>query len=277
VTRTRLAAVAIGAALSVACGFNRIHTEPQTNVRRSSTRMLLEGKPFDLHLARPATPRADDVLVVYASGDGGWFGAAVHMFEEIPRNGYYAAGFSSRAFLNLERPSGEVATLDRLVGDYESIIAQAQGAMGLPASTRTVLTGWSRGAAFAVLVASHPRERRRIAGVVAIGLDEGADLAKHNDEGDDDDDHGRVFDKGRRPSFDTYHLMKSSSLRAVVIQATGDQYLPASEARRLFGDDSPTRRFFAVEARNHRFSGATAPFDRTLGCALAWVVAPPSP
>jgi type IV secretory pathway VirJ component len=273
---TRLA-LAVGAALSIACGFTRIHNEPQADVHRTSTRMMLEGKPFDLHLAKPATAAADDVLVVYASGDGGWFGTGVRMFEEIPRNGYYAAGFSSRAFLNLERPSGEVATLDRLVGDYELIIARAQNALGLPPSTRTVLAGWSRGATFAVLVGSHQGERPRVAGVVAIGLDQGADLAKHNDEGDDDDDSQRVFAKGRRPSFDTYRLMKNSSLRAVVIQATGDQYLPAPEAHRLFGDDSPTRRFFAVEARNHRFSGATAQFDRTLACALAWVVSPASP
>jgi hypothetical protein len=96
----------------------------------------------------------------------------------------------------------------------------------------------------------------------------------HSDEGDDDG--RRVFDKGH-PAFDTYRLIRSSPLRAVVIQATGDQYLPSAEARRLFGDDSPARRFFEVDARNHRFSGATAQFDRTLDLALAWIVSPASP
>jgi hypothetical protein len=269
-----LAVTAVTAALSVACGLNRIHTEPLTEVQRSSTTMLLEGKSLDLHLAMPGTPRADGVLVVYASGDGGWFGAAVHMFEQITRDGYYAAGFSSRAFLNRERPSGGLATRDRLVDDYESIIERARNAMGLSPSTRTVLTGWSRGAAFAVLVASDPREQQRVAGVVAIGLAQGEDLTMHSDE--EDDDGRRVFANGH-PAFDTYRLMRSSPVRAVVIQATGDQYLPAAEARRLFGDDSPTRRLFEVDARNHRFSGATAQFDRTLDIALAWIVSPDTP
>jgi hypothetical protein len=239
--------------------------------------MLVEGQPFDLHLAMPATHRADDALIIYASGDGGWFGAAVHMFDQIGRNGYYAAGFSSRAFLKLKRPSGELTTLDRLVDDYESIIARARSAMGLPPSTPTVLTGWSRGAAFAVLVASDARERPHVAGAVAIGLGPGEDLTKSTDEGDGDDDGPHVFDKGKRAPFDTYRLMNSSPLRIAVIQATGDQYLPASEARRLFGDDSATRRFFTIEARNHRFSGATAQFDQALESALAWILSPHSP
>lgn len=270
-----LAATAVSAALSVACGLDRIHTEPRTEVQRSSTRMLLDGKPLDLHLAKPTMPRANDVLVIYASGDGGWFGAAVHMFEQITRDGYYAAGFSSRALLNLDRPSGELATRDRLVDRYESIIARARSEMGLSPSTRTVLAGWSRGAAFAVLVASDPREQLQVTGVVAIGLAEGEDLTMHSDEGDDDGGR-RVFAKGRT-SFDTYRLMRSSPFRAVVIQATGDQYLPSREAHRLFGDDSPAHRFFEVDARNHRFSGATAQFDRTLDIALAWIVSPDSP
>lgn len=272
-----MVAAAVGAALSAACGPNSVRTQPLTEVHRSSVTMLLEGQPFDLHLAMPATHKADDALIVYASGDGGWFGAAVHMFEQIGRNGYYTAGFSSRAFLNLKRPSGELTTLDRLVDDYESIIGRARSAMGLPPSTPTVLTGWSRGAAFAVLVASDPRERPHVAGAVAIGLGPGEDLTKSTDEGDDDDGGMREFDKGHRPSFDTYHLMRSSPLRVALIQATGDQYLSASEARRLFGDDSPSRRFFAIEARNHRFSGATAQFDRALESALAWILSPHSP
>jgi hypothetical protein len=46
--------------------------------------------------------------------------------------------------------------------------------------------------------------------------------------------------------------------------ATHDNFLPAADARRLFGADSETRRFFSVDARNHRFSGGESQFDRTL-------------
>ena len=55
---------------------------------------------FDLHLAVPAHPRAPDVLVLYASGDGGWFGAAVDMFRAVGDAGFYAVGLSSRTLLH---------------------------------------------------------------------------------------------------------------------------------------------------------------------------------
>ena len=54
----------------------------------------------------PAAPRQPDVLVLYASGDGGWFGAAVDMFTAIAANGFYAVGLSSRSLLHHKRSGG---------------------------------------------------------------------------------------------------------------------------------------------------------------------------
>jgi dienelactone hydrolase len=265
--------VLLAAVCSVSCArFNGLQTQPSSTARLTSARIVLEGKPFDLHLAVPARPMAPDVLVLFASGDGGWFGAAVDMFKEIAGDGYYAVGFSSRTFLNLGRLSDGPGKLDRLVDDYRRVIAQARVALRLPASTRTVLTGWSRGAAFAVLVASEPRAQPDLLGVVAIGLADGEDLNTSSNAGDRDDD-GHPRPVPHRAPFETYRrIPRISPLPCAVIQATHDNYLPASEARPLFGDDSPTRRFFSVDARNHRFSGGKAQFDRALDLALAWIV-----
>jgi len=260
-------------ALSVSCApLGGIHTEPPPSARIFSARLTLEGKPFDLHVASPSRPIAPDVLVLYASGDGGWFGSAVDMFQQIAGDGYYAVGFSSRTFLNLQRRAGEAATVDRLVDDYQRIIAQARLALAMPASTRTVLTGWSRGAAFAVLVASDVRARAGLLGVVAIGLDQGEDLKQSTDPAATADDGPRVA-TGRRSPFETYRRIPSiAPFPCAVIQATHDNYLPAADARRLFGADSETRRFFSVDARNHRFSGGESQFNGTLRLALAWIV-----
>ncbi|MGE5815588.1 MAG: hypothetical protein ACM36C_13960, partial [Acidobacteriota bacterium] len=128
--------MAIGSALVLlACSTApAVHTsppQPRDETRQWSTTILLHGKPLELHLSKPRTPVTADVLVLYASGDGGWFGAAVDMFRQIGRNGYLAVGFSSRAFLKIERPHGVLVTAADLSDEYEQILKAARADMGL--------------------------------------------------------------------------------------------------------------------------------------------------
>ena len=99
-----------------------------------------------------------------------------------------------------------------LADAYDEMVVHARRELGLDATTtRTVLTGWSRGAAFSVLVASEPAAAHPVLGVIAVGLAEGEDLQ---------------------------------------ISAAEDDT-----------DDTPARRFYAVDARNHRFAGGKLAFD----------------
>ena len=66
-------------------------------------------------------------------------------------------------------------------------------------------------------------------------------------------------------------LSRIAPRRAVVIQATGDSYLPATRARELFGSDSTVRRLVAIDARNHRFGGGESSFGTALVEAVEWV------
>ena len=220
-------------------------------------------------------PAAPGMAVLYASGDGGWFGAAVDMFRRIADAGYPIVGFSSRAFLKIERPRGApLVSAAQLAAEYEDITAQARIALGLDDSSRVVLTGWSRGAAFSVLVASEPTEQEHLLGVVAIGLGEGEDLTISGDDDASDDGHPSAT---RHWPFDTYaRLAQVAPLPCAVIQATRDNYFPAASARRRFGPDTPQRRFYAIEAKNHRFSGGKAAFDAALLDAIRWIVSQPS-
>ena len=129
-----------------------------------------------MHFSVPVRPVAPDILVLYASGDGGWFGAAVDMFAQFGREGYYAAGFSSRAFLSLERSTGELINGGQIADEYRQILAPPRTRLGLASSTRTVLTGRSRGAAFAVLVGADRSLQPDLAGVIAIGLPDEEEL-----------------------------------------------------------------------------------------------------
>jgi len=269
-------AVLLTALVHTACVLNpRPRSHVEVPVRESSTSVLLHGKPLELHLAVPQKPSADDVIVLYASGDGGWFGAAVDMFRLIARAGYRAVGFSSRAFLKVDRPRGAPVSPSQLAREYEDILARARAAMRLSATTPAILTGWSRGAAFAVLVGSERAARSDVRGVIAIGLGEGEDLEVNGPS--DETDEGERAEGDRQWPFEPYaQIAHLGSLPCAVIQASRDNYLPAATAHDLFGPDTPVRRFYAIEARNHRFSGGKAAFHDALIDAIRWM-APPLP
>jgi hypothetical protein len=242
-------------------------TEGSPAPRVTSGRVTLHGRPLELHLAAPVRADASRVLVLYASGDGGWFGAAVDMFRTIAGAGYYTAGFSSRAFLRLERPKGSLVSAEQLAEEYERIIGDAHSLLSLAPDVPTIVTGWSRGASFAVLVASEPLLKPHLAGVVAIGLAEGEDLAVS----DDDDDEGGANGAPQVWPFEPYkRIPEIDPLPCAVIQASGDNFLPAARAKTLFGPETPLRRFYTVEASNHRFSGGRTAFASDLLDALRW-------
>jgi len=87
------------------------------------------------------------------------------------------------------------------------------------------------------------------AGIVAIGLTAEEDL---NVVGESDDDPDPVeVKKGRHhgAGISLYPLIDDVAPgRSAVIQATGDKYLPAAQARALFGADTALRRFYEVPA-----------------------------
>ncbi len=239
-------------------------------------RVWLHGKSLDLHLGIPHTGRQKNVLVLYGSGDGGWFGAAVDMFKDIAQMGYPVVGFSTKSYLKLLGYNPEPVSVEELTTDYEQIMQQAQRDLALPAETQTILTGWSRGAAFAVLVASEKAVQRQLAGVVVIRLPDKEEL--------------NIRIRGKKilvanyavtrqhVVFDTHErIPRVAPLPLSLIQSTGDDFLPAVEARPLFGGESDNKKFFAVQARNHRFSGGRQEFVRSLKESLVWVCSNISP
>jgi hypothetical protein len=273
----RRAGGAVAALLVVLSGCSAL-PPPQSEVpfsgRRFTATVMLDGQPLELHLSSPATPAAPGVLVLYASGDGGWFGTAVDMFRQVADAGYPAVGFSSRSFLKLRRPRGSPLNAAQLGAEYRQIVAQARASLGMDGTARTILTGWSRGAAFAVLVGSEPGANDDVLGVVAIGLAEGEDLNVNGPE-DETDDGTAPIAKHRWPFENYARIARLGPRRCAVIQATHDGYLPAARARELFGPDTPLRRFYAIDAKNHRFAGGGAAFDAAWLEAIRWIVTPP--
>lgn len=247
------------------CALNPHRT---SGVHEQKVSATLHGKALDLHLAA-ADAAAPRPLVLYASGDGGWFGAAVDMFDAIARDGYNVVGFSARTFLRLERPGGRLSNPEQLASEYDAILTETRRALHLPSETPIVLSGWSRGAAFAILVATARNAPSHVRGVVSIGLADEEDLQVN--EADDDSDDAGAAGSSRRSRFQPYaRIGRLGDIRCAVIQATGDHFLPAARAHELFGAETPSRHFYAITARNHRFSGGRPAFERALADALHW-------
>jgi hypothetical protein len=278
--RILAAAALLATAASEGCAtFSSVDRDPAARPRIFSTTATLRDQPFDLHLAVPPHPRAPDVLVLYASGDGGWFGAAIDMFRAVGDAGFYAVGLSTRTLLQRKLSARRAPSVAELAEDYQVILERASAVLQLPPQSRIILTGWSRGASLAVLAggARHASWNTsgnlsgNLAGVVAIGLAADENLAASSDT-DDDPGSPIARDAG---SLDMYSLLAQvAPHRCAVIQATGDRYLQASRARELFGPDTDQRRLYQVTAKNHRFSGGAEGFVEALRGALDWIAAP---
>jgi Thioesterase domain len=247
------------------------------DVRERSVEVSVHGESLTLHLASPQTPVSpSQALVLYASGDGGWFGAAVGMFHTLASSGSPTVGFSSKQLMDIERKRFKPLGVAQVAESYQQIIAAARAQLQLPADTPVVLTGWSRGAAFSVLVASRLEADSHVVGLVAIGLaaDEHLDIESDTDDEDAATDTKAVgADAPHARPIALYPLLsRMAPRRAVVVQASGDGYLPAARARELFGADTATKRLVAIDARNHRFSGGESSLAEALLDAVGWVV-----
>lgn len=238
----------------------------------STVAVPLHGADLHLHVASvaPASP----ALVVYASGDGGWFGTAIDMWRLLARDGVVTAGFSARAFLKLDRPHGQLLDPTRLAGEYREVVMRLSDALQLPPDVPVILAGWSRGAALSVLAAAERHTVPALAGVIAIGLAGDEDLAIDGPDDESDDGDGATTPAARTAhAFDPYAQIARVPVPVAVIQATHDDYFPAAAAQARFGPDRADRRFIAVDAKNHRFAGGTAAFDAALHEAVRWVLA----
>ena len=242
---------------------------PQKPVEFERT-MTLYDQPLELHLARPAQLQPGMPLLFYATGDGGWRGKDMDTFHRMTRWGYPVAGFSAPSYLSHLGFVSGTTTPARLARDYQRLIEFAKQTLNLPASTRTVLVGVSRGAGLAVVAAGRPELNVELAGVLAVALTREEEYVRQY----------RVH-PGRTPSdmptrelveFQTYeYLDRLRALPLVVIQSTGDNYLPAASARKLFGPDTELRRLVAVQSKSHSFDGARDALYAQMADALTWM------
>ncbi len=237
-----------------------VHRLPQRApaLLQSTDDVTLNGFPVTLHLVRPIAPQARPLLI-YATGDGGWRGKDLDLFRHLASWGYAVAGFSAPQYVKHLRGDAETTTPALLARDYTAIIAAARRDLTLPASTAVILIGVSRGAGLSVVAAGQQAMQQALDGVVVMGLTK-------------EEEHVRWRRRRQSTELEIYdYLPRLGNVPVSVIQSTHDNYLPAEQARTLFGADTDRRQFHAIEARNHSFSGARTALYETLRSSLEWV------
>jgi hypothetical protein len=229
--------------------------------------IVLNDHPLLLHFANPHAP-ASRPLLVYATGDGGWHRKDLDFFHHLILMGYPVVGFDAHDYVTHLGRTSET-TPARLAGDYARIIKSARDALQLATDRPVVLVGVSRGAGLSVVAAGQRGLRPAISGVLAVALTREEEYVMWLRR-------LRIRPRSSAPRtremVETYeYLPLLGNMPVAVIQSTHDNYLPAAEARGLFGGDTPRRRFESIESRNHSFSDARDKLYTETETSLEWI------
>ena len=222
----------------------------------------------DIHATyvRPEQDRHPGYLIMFVTGDDGWFGTSRAVFTHLADEGYTLAGFSAPEALRGVTDSERISTA-RAAQELKDLYAQAKQHLGLPDSTPMLMVGFSRGASAVAFTAVHPELRDGVKGAVAIALTREADYL-HASE--DERRLGVQVDAQDRVQL--YPALKFlGSTPLAVIQSNNDSYVPAAESRQLLGADTATLRLYAIDAKDHGFSNARDKLMQDLDDALRWI------
>lgn len=203
-------------------------------------------------------------LALVASGDGGWVHLAPHIAELLAASGYFVVGLDSKAYLSSFTSNRTTLSTTDVPGDFAALLDHAANG----AASHAFLVGISEGAGLSVLAATDAAVKRRVDGIVAVGLPDKNEL------------DWRLRDsiiyvtKGvpNEPLFSAADLIEQvAPLPVAAIHSTRDEFVPVAEIERIMQRARDPKRLSLVDAANHRFEVGEAELDRKLLDAMQWI------
>jgi pimeloyl-ACP methyl ester carboxylesterase len=212
----------------------------------------------------PAVGGSSHGKVLFTPGDGGWGGFAITIAKRLASSGHDVYGLDTRRYLQSFTGSSVLKPAE-IASDFRQIA----GWIRQGSSERVLLIGWSEGAGLSLAAAADLLNKNIFEGLITIGATEQNILAWHWS------DVMAELRKGlpNEPTFASVdYVGKVAPLPVFMIASSGDEYISLDAARKLFLAAHDPKRMVVIEARDHKYGGATGEFFRTLPDALRWVV-----
>ena len=230
-------------------------------------RVYLHGKPLSIRIYDPppgAPKRPVQVLVV--SGDLGWLAISADVPDRLQAEGYRVIGLNAQSYeVAFTGPHGAHLEPSQIPGDFDTIMEAASVDTTFPAAF--VAIGVSEGSGLAVLAMGQPGASRLCAGVIALGLPVHTALAWRWT------DFPSWITKAEpnEPLADTEDYLARLTVPLVVIHSIHDEYDAIERVRAMVGTVPVPKRFFPVDAPNHRFSRRGRQVQALVDSSIVWL------
>jgi predicted alpha/beta hydrolase len=244
------------------------HEELSHEVKHSTFQATIRGgPPLDLQLYQQEHA-ANQPLMLFTSGDGGWSPFCADIAAHIAASGITVVGIDVKSYLvNFASPQKPISAED-LTRDYDTIARLSIAQTGIDTKAPVVLAGWSLGAGYSVIVATQPEFTLPISRVVAISLPMYGELAWKPSDSVIYFTHGTPHEK----VFDAhFFLNKLKQTPIVFLNAINDKNAPFREAQSLYEATPAAKRLFAVKASGHHFEGGEKEFYQDLDQGLTQI------
>jgi fermentation-respiration switch protein FrsA (DUF1100 family) len=226
-----------------------------------SETIVIRGRAQTLHVYGT---RGAGVPIVLSSGDGGWLHLAPHVAEVLAARGFFVVGFDTKDYLESFTSSTATLRMQDEPGDFQQLAGYAaRGSREKP-----ILIGVSEGAGLSVLAATDKSTKLQIGGVIGLGLPDMNELGWRLKDSIIYVTHAVP----NEPLFSVAGLVdKVAPVPLAAIHSTWDEFVPLAEIQKILQRANPPKKLWVVEASDHRFSGNTIEFDRSLLEAIEWV------
>lgn len=237
--------------------------------------VYLRGKEMRVRVydPPPGAPRRNlDVLV--ASGDLGWLGISGDIPGHLQAEGYRVIGLNVQSYLAAFTGSNVRPLTDSDVAhDFGAIMEAVSVNQATPAPFVSI--GVSEGASLAVMAAAQPNSSPLCRGTIGLGLPMYSEMAWRWT------DFPSWITKAEphEPLAPTLKYLKQLDVPLVVIHSLHDEYDNIDTVRAAVAQAPVPRRFYPVNAPNHRFSHHIEQVLALVDSSLIWMdslrLAPP--
>ncbi len=261
----RLAGIAGTALLTISATLQE--TRPGPRPSASTVSIALRGKDQSIQVYEPSagTPKRS-VQVLVTSGDLGWLGISGDIPGHLQDRGYRVIGLNAQKYVSSSTGSGGAHLEDTWIpGDYQKIVQAASSGSQYPRDFVSV--GVSEGAGLAVVAMGQADASPLCRGVIALGLPMKTALGWRWT------DFTSWISKKEpnEPEVDTKDYLVKLKVPVVLVHSTHDEYDQIDKVKAIFESAPDPKRFYAVDASNHRFSNKIQDVLSLVDTSIEWI------